>query len=268
MLWRCAGLLICLVPSEAWTGAWPAPEGGGQSIVTNTRKVDKVRGLVGQQTEDIRNEVNFFAEYGFTAETTLGLVISGGFNEGTENGLADEIDAQLHIGGHLRHLIWRGENGDVASVEIGARFPAERWLGNTLGDDRPGSVSEAYVSVLYGTSWQFDWTNVFISSGLEFRARGEGLDEEVKLFATGGVQPFHSFMALLDVAWAEPLGELGQSSLKLTPSVALTLMPWVGNNDKKPDLASIPTTIQLGVTWDAYNPSDGIAFNMSVWRPF
>ena len=153
-------------------------------------------------------------------------------------------------------------------MEIGARFPAERWLGYSLGDDRPGSVSEAYVSILYGKSWQFSWTNTFISSGFEFRARGEGLDEEVKLFATGGVQPFDRLMGLLDVAWVEPLGELGQPSLKFTPSIALTLNPWLGDNDKKPNLATAPTTIQFGVTWDAYDPSDGVAFNMSIWRPF
>ena len=121
MLLRCVGCLICMIPSAVSAGAWPAPEGGGQTIVTNTRKADRARGLVSQETAEIRNEVSFFAEYGFTAETTLGLVISGGFNEVTENGLADEIDAELHIGGHTRQLIWQGEDGDVASVEIGAR---------------------------------------------------------------------------------------------------------------------------------------------------
>lgn len=268
MLMRCVACVICLVPVMASAGAWPAPEGGGQTIVTNTRKADDARGIVSQPDEDVRNEVTLFAEYGVTAETTLGLVISGGFNEVTANGLPSEIDAELHIGGHIRQLIWQGEDGDVASVEIGARFPAERWLGYSLGDDRPGSVSEAYVSILYGRGWQFSWSNTFISSGLEFRARGEGQDEELKLFATAGLQPFDRLMGLLDVAWVEPLGEIGQPSLKFTPSVALTMFPWVGDNDKKPELATIPATLQFGLTWDAYNPSDGVAFNISVWRPF
>ena len=157
MLLRCPVLLLCLMPMLASPGAWPAPEGGGQTIVTNTRKAERPRDLVGGGSAVPRNEVSLFAEYGLTADTTLGLVISRGFNEGTENGLPDEIDAELHIGGHLRHRIWQGQDSDVVSVEIGANFPAERWLGFQLGDDRPGSVSEAYVSLLYGRSWQFDW---------------------------------------------------------------------------------------------------------------
>ena len=205
-----------LMPAFACAGAWPAPEGGGQTIVTNTRKVDRPRNLLGEDPTKVRNEVSFFAEYGLTPETTVGLVISGGFNESTPNGLPDEIDVELQIGGHVRHKIWHGEQGDVASVEIGARFPAERWIGESLGDNRPGSVSEAYVSILYGTNWQFAWSNAFLSTGLEFRARGEGQDEEIKLIATGGWQPHDRVMGLFDFRWTEPLGALGTPSVKLS----------------------------------------------------
>lgn len=265
---RCLTIALCLMPAVASAGAWPAPEGGGQTIVTNTRKVDRPRNLIGGEPTQVRNEVSLFGEYGLTEKTTLGLVISGGFNESTPNGLPDEIDVELQIGGHVRHVIWQGEDGDVTSVQIGVSFPAERWLGESLGDNRPGSVSEAYVSVLYGHSWQFDWSNMFLSTGLEFRARGEGQDEEIKLIATGGVQPHARLLGLLDLRWTEPLGDVGRASLKLTPSLALVMLPWVAENEKKPELASLPTTLQFGATWDAYTPADGIAFNISVWRPF
>lgn len=259
---RIGVVLICLSPVSALAGAWPAPEGGGQTIVTNTRKAPKIGGIVAESDPETRTETSLFAEYGLTPDTTLGLVIYGGFDD------AEFTDVELQIGGHVRHRFWTGETGDVASVQVGVSFPAERWLGYGLGDDRPGSVSEAYISLLYGSGWQLSWANAFVSTGLEFRARGEGLDEELKLFATGGIQPFDRLMFLMDAAWSEPLGELGQPSFKLTPSLALSMNPWLGENDKKPDLTRPPTTLQFGLTWDAYDPSDGIAFNMSIWRPF
>lgn len=265
---RFLGFVLWLMPGIALAGAWPQPKGGSQAIATSTRKAENPKGLIGQSDTPARSEVNFFAEYGLTADTTLGLVISGGYADGNFARLPDEIDAELQIGGHVRHRIWQGEDGNVASIQIGASFPAEHWLGNRLGDDRPGSVSEAYLSVLYGHSWQLSWSNAFISTGLELRARGEGQDEEVKLFATAGVQPHDRVMGLLDVAWTEPLGELGQMSLKLTPSIAFILKPWLGENDKKPELKESPTTMQFGVTWDAYSPSDGIALSISIWRSF
>lgn len=268
MLLRCLCLLLCLLPQGALAGAWPMAEGSSQAIATSSRKAETPAGVIGQDGETARSEVSFFAEHGLTADTTLGLVISGGYADGSLARLPDEIDAELSIGGHVRHRIWQGEDGNVASVQLGASFPAERWLGNRLGDNRPGSVSEAYVQLLYGHSWQLSWSNVFVSTGLEFRARGEGQDEEVKLSASGGVQPHDRVLGLLDVIWSEPLGELGQPSLKLTPSVAFVLRPWLGANDKKPQLKTAPTTMQFGVTWDAYAPSDGISLNISIWRSF
>ncbi|MEM7212546.1 MAG: hypothetical protein AAF479_11745 [Pseudomonadota bacterium] len=262
LLRRAVVVLTCLLPASVLAGAWPAPEGGGQTIVTNTRKVQDISDIAGGGDQATRTEINLFAEYGVTQDTTVGLVIFGGFDDATFT------DVELQVGGHVRHRFWTSEGGDVAAVQVGAGFPAERWLGYGLGDDRPQSVTEVYVSLLYGTSWQTRWTNGFISSGIEFRSRGEGLDDEVKFFATGGLQPFDRLMFLLDVAATDPLGDLGTSSLKLTPSVAFSMNPWLGDNDKKPDLASPPTTLQFGLTWDVRAPSDGIAFNIGIWRPF
>ena len=260
---RCLpAFLVCLMPAIAGAGAWPAPEGGGQTIVTNTRKADSTEGIIGQETEDVRTEVTLFGEYGLTRDTTLGLVISGGFSA------IDEEDVELRLGGHVRHTFWRGEDGDVASVELGASFPAERWIGFGLGDNKPESVSEAYVNLQYGRGWQFDWLDVFVSTGIEFRARGEQQDEELRLFSTAGIRPFDRLMALTEARFHQPLGQRGEPQFKLSPSLAYTMLPWLGSNDKKPELDRIPITIQLGVTWDAWNPDDGIALNLSVWRPF
>lgn len=259
---RCGVALLCLWPATALAGAWPAPEGGGQVIISNTRKAPTARDLVGSITGENRTEVSVLAEYGLTEDTTLGLVIFAGFDDGSL------IDTELQIGGHVRHRFWTGADGDVASVQIGASFPAERWLGEGLGDNRPDTVTEFYARVMYGRGWQLSWANAFLSTGLEVRERGEGLDEEIRLLAKGGIQPHDRVMALFDATWTEPVGDLGQRSFKVTPSVAVSLRPWLGANDKKPELARPPTTMQFGMTWDLIDRDDGVRFSLSIWRPF
>ena len=64
-----------------------------------------------------------------------------------------------------------------------------------------------------------------------------------------------------------PLGD-GDASLKLAPSVALTMWPFLGPNDKKPAEFAHPNTVQLGAVYDVLNPGDGLALNVSVWSRF
>ncbi len=74
-------------------------------------------------------------------------------------------------------------------------------------------------------------------------------------------------MALFNVHGTMALGG-GDASLKLAPSLAYTFWPWLGPNDRKPDGPVNPSTLQIGVTWDALNPDDGLAIDVSVWKRF
>lgn len=238
------------------------PEDDAQLIITNSRKAASAEAVFQPDTEGTRSEISVFAEYGVTADTTLGLTIFAGYSA------VDEDDIELRVGGHVRHRFWTGEDGDVASVELGASFPAERWLGEGLGDNRPDSVSEVYLNLQYGRGWQFSWTDAFLSLGAEFRTRGEGQDDELQFFGTGGLRPTDSLLVLFYTRWVRPLGPDGEETFDLSPSIAWTLNPWLGANDKKPEEEQRPTTLQFGITWDAHNPDDGFSVNFGVWKRF
>lgn len=258
----CAILVIC-VPGVALAGAWPAPEGVAQYIVTTSLKGEDPASIAGVLSdEDARNEISLFAEYGLTEDTTGGLTVYAGFDQ------ADLRYAEVEIGAFLRHRFWWNEMGDVASFEFGINLPAERWVGSDLGENRDNSVNEAFGSLMYGIGRQLDWANVFASNGVEYRARGGGKPDELTLFTTLGVQPHDRFIGLLDIWLQKPLDGGDPLRLKLTPSVGLILRPWTWENEKKSGQLSYPTTLQLGVTYDTLNPEDGVSLNLSIWKSF
>lgn len=258
----CATLIVCL-PNLALAGAWPAPEGVGQYIVTTSLKGEDPGDLAKVLSdEDARNEISLYGEYGLTEDTTGGLTVYAGFDQ------ADLRYAEVEIGAFVRHRFWQDEAGDVASFEAGFSLPAERWIGSGLGDNRDNSVNEIYMSLMYGMSGQLDWANVFASSGMEYRARGSGKADEVTLFTTLGFQPHDRFIALLDIWLQKPLDRDDRLRLKLTPSVGLILKPWMWENEKKSGQLAYPTTLQFGVTYDTLNSQDGVALNLSIWRSF
>ncbi len=254
--------LACLVAGDCLAGAWPQPTGAIQIITTTSRKIAPAGGLFGAPIEKDTNATSIFVEYGATNDLTIGLTAYGEFST------TDPNVYETRIGGHGRYRLWTGADGDVLSAQVGIGLPVERWLGSGLGDDRPESVPEVRLGVLYGRGWQTDWGNSFISSELGLLIPGENQDEELRFDFTAGHEPLRGILGLMSVYTAVPLGARGETSLKLSPSVAYTLWPWLGENDKKPSGPISPNTIQLGVTWDAVNPSDGLTLSMSIWRRF
>ena len=262
-LQRFYALLFLCLPGTAFAGAWPAPEGVTQYIVTTSLKGEDAGDIAGiLNDEDARNEISLYAEHGLTEDTTGGLTVYAGFDR------AELSYAEVEIGAFLRHRFWSNEMGDVASFEFGINLPAERWIGSDLGANRDNSVNEAFGSLMYGIGRQLDWANVFASSGMEYRARGGGKADEVTLFTTLGVQPHDRFIGLLDIWLQKPVDGDDPLRLKLTPSVGVILRPWMWENEKKKGQLSYPTTLQLGMTYDTLNPEDGVSLNLSIWKSF
>lgn len=252
--------IICL-GHDVLAGAWPQPQGKVQIIMTTTRKIAPAGGFFGEPVESDTNGTQIFAEFGATEDLTVGMTIFGEFST-----TDDQVEAR--IGAHVRYRVWTGENGDVASIQGGISAPVERWLGEGLGDNRPNSAPELDLRVLYGRGWQTDWGNAFISAEAGLRFRGEGLDEELRLDLTTGYEPLKGVLGLMSVFSTMPLGQDADPSLKLAPSIAYTLWPWLGANDKKPYRPINPDTIQLGIVWDALEPSDGLTLALSIWKGF
>ena len=256
------GILIWTATTiESMAGAWTLPEGRVQIIMTTARKIAPAGGFFGEPIDADSNSSQIFIEYGLLDDLTVGMTVFGEFST-----TDDDVEASLGV--HARHLVWQGEDGDVVSVQGGIKVPVERWLGEGLGDNRPGSVTELHLRLLYGRGWQTDWGNSFVSTELGLHLRGEGLDEELRFDVTAGHEPIKGLLGLFSVFSTYPLGGNADVSLKLSPSVAYTFWPWLGANDKKPYGPINPNTIQLGITWDAANPEDGLTASMSIWKGF
>jgi hypothetical protein len=266
-----AGFVLVLVLSVmlggmctrwAHAGAWPQPTGKVQIIMTTSRKIAPVGGFFGDPVDEDSNATSLFAEYGVADELTVGITAYGNFST------TDADDVEARLGGHVRYLVWTGDTGDVISVQAGATFPVERWLGSGLGDSRPDSVPEVRLGVLYGRGWQTGWGDAFVSTELGYLFRGEAQDDEIRFDATAGFEPTRGLLGLTSVFTAVPVSGDGDTSLKISPSLAWTFWPSVGPNDKKPRGPINPNTLQLGLTWDALNPGDGLELFVSVWKGF
>ena len=259
-------ICACLAAGDAAAGAWTLAEGTGQVITTTGRKIAPVGAFMGGAADSDAISSQIYAEYGVADGWTVGLAAYGEFST------TDAEDMELRLGGHVRHRVWTGEKGDTASIQAGFSAPVESWLGKLAPESLPDSVPEAHLRALYGRGWQTGWGNSFVSAEAGFHWRGERADDELRFDVTAGHEAWKGVLGLFSVFTALPLGggDKGGSdaTLKLAPSIAYTLWPWLGENDKKPSGPLYPNTIQLGIVWDALNPDDGLGVQISIWKSF
>jgi hypothetical protein len=257
----------CLLAGDAAAGAWTLAEGTGQLIMTTGRKIAPVGAFMSGAADSDSNSSQIYAEYGVADAWTLGFVAYGEFST------TDAEDMELRLGGHVRHRVWTGEKGDVASVQAGFSAPVEGWLGDLAPESLPDSVPEAHLRALYGRGWQTGWGNSFVSAEAGFHWRGEDARDELRLDVTAGHEAWKGVLGLFSVFTAVPVGrgdgdDGSDATLKLAPSIAYTMWPWLGENDKKPYGPLHPNTVQLGIVWDVLNPDDGLGVQISIWKSF
>lgn len=263
MRFLAALLAACLAAGEAGAGAWTLPEGSGQIIMTTGRKIAPVGAFFSGLPDEDSNIAQLFVEYGVAEDWTLGGVLYADFSS------IDPQDLEIRAGMHLRHHLWTRQNGDVVSVQLGLAAPIERWIvGRDLAASLPGSVPEAHIRALYGSGWQWELGNSFVSTEAGYHWRGERAADEFHLDVTAGHEAWKGVMGLLGIYASLPTRSSGDPSLKLAPSIAWTMWPRPGANDKKPAGKVNPNTIQLGLTWDALDPGEGLGVQVSLWRNF
>ena len=255
-------LAACLAATDAAAGAWTRAEGSGQLIMTTGRRVAPIGAFAGGLADDDSNSSQLFVEYGLTDRWTLGSKLYADFSS------VDAADLEISLGVHVRRRVWQRPKGDVVSLQAGLALPVERWLVGDLADSLPGSVPEAHFRALYGRGWQWGWGNSFVSAEAGFHWRGERAADEARLDVTAGHEAWKGVLGLFGVYTTVPVIGRGEPSLKLNPSVAYTLWPRPGPNDKKPFGPLHPNTVQLGLTWDALNPEDGLELTIGIWRSF
>lgn len=253
----------CLAAGEAAAGAWTLADGDGQVIMTTGRRIAPIGAFMGDVPEEDSNSVQIFVEYGVADGWTVGAALYADISA------TDLRDGEISLGGHLRHRIWTGAGGDVVALQAGGAIPVENWvLDDELAAQLTGAAPEIHLSVLYGRGWQWQAGNSFVSAATGFRWRGHDEADEWRVDITAGHEAWKGVMGLIGIHSTLPVIGEGESSLKIAPSIAWTMWPWLGPNDKKPYEEINPRTIQLGVVWDMLNPGDGLGVQVSVWQGF
>jgi hypothetical protein len=269
---RCLGRLACVsvflvgfvlsAAGPACAGAWTQAKGEGLAITTTARRVGPVGALTGGPVSSDANISQIYLEYGLFDGLTIGAKSYIEFSTTDQNG------SSAALGGFVRKRVWQDRRGGIASVQVGYAHPIDSLLGSAFDYSEPGAVPEAHLAGLYGRGWAGDWGSAFISTGAAYHLRGEGVADDLRFEFTTGYAPWRRFMGMVSFYGLAPLGEGTDASLKVAPSIAFTMWPWIGRNEKKPRGPVHPSTIQLGVSYDFLNLNDGLGLSISIWRPF
>lgn len=251
-------IAVLFFPASVWAGAWTLAPGEGQFIVSSGRETAPVAAIFEGLPREDKTDLRVHLEYGLLDDLTLGASASAKWSR-----ITNELD--LRVGAHARYRVWQSPSGGVYSVQVGASVPISDWVGPQLATIPAEAGPEAEVRLLYGRSWLGDWGKTFLNVEAAYRWRADE-EDEIHLDTTLGHALSRRFMVLGSV-WARVPVTGGDPSLKIAPSVAWTMWPSLGPNDKKPDIAP-PRTLQFGIAWDALNPDDGIGFTLSIWNRF
>lgn len=268
----CLGRLACVsvflagfnlsATGSACAGAWTQAKGDGMVIVTTGRRVTPLGALTGGPASRDTNISQVYVEYGLLDDLTIGA------KSYIEVSTTDLTAGSAALGGFVRKRVWQDGHGGVGSVQFGYSHPIESLLGSTFEFSDPGAVPEAHLGGQYGRGWADDWGSAFVSTGAAYQLRREGTADEMRFELTTGYAPWKRFMGILSFYGLTPLGEGSESSLKIAPSIAYTMWPWIKRNEKKPTGEIKPGTIQFGVSYDLLNPNDGLGLSISMWRRF
>ncbi len=269
---RCSGRLACVsvflvgfslsAAGPACAGAWTQAKGEGLAIVTTGRRVAPAGALTGGPISNDTNISQIYLEYGLLDGLTIGI------KSYIELSTTDLNGSSASLGGFVRKRVWQDGEGGVASVQFGYAHPIDSLLGGTFAESEPGAVPEAHLAGLYGRGWAGDWGSAFISTGMAYHLRREGTADDLRFEFTTGYAPWRRIMGIVSFYGLTPLGAGTDASLKIAPSFAFTMWPWIGRNEKKPLGPVKPGTIQLGVSYDLLNRDDGLGVLIGIWRRF
>lgn len=246
------GAAAALLPAAASAGAWTKPPGEGFSS-------QELRYF---QTDDGGDER--FAQAGVSIYLELGFVegLTGGFKL-EQNVRTDDagFGAQSgRVGGFLRGRFWRGEAGDVASVELGGSIP----LSGFQSPAAPGGdkASEIAGALLYGRGFASEWGNGWIDGALGFSHFTGGRASEIGLDLTAGLKPDEDWVALAQVF--ATVGLRNEHSIVDTDFDQVKLKLSLGRR------LFGDATLVVGVARDLHTrgASPGWEATLTIWRPF
>lgn len=254
--------VLAALPGTAAAGAWTRAAGDGQLIISSGRTVAPAGAWTGGAAEEDTSFTQVYVEYGLFDDLTLGA------NLFAEIDALDFASSSASLSLFARQRLWVGQHGDVASVQLAVSYPFEEMVLDQF--DVPSTSDNAFaieLRGLYGKGWGFDWGNAFVSVEGGYRWR-DGRSDEIRFDATGGVEPVKGVLGILSAFTLWPLQDDTDASVKIAPSVAWTMFPWIGDDGKKPRGPISPDTIQFGAIYDVLDPDGGLTLQISIWRSF
>lgn len=262
-----AALLLVALPGLAAGGAWTQPEGKGQIILSGSIGVSPQFGLANDLGETESSFVSIFTEYGVLEGLTVGGTAFIEIPEGAEN------DNTANLGFLVRKRLWQGENGDVASAQIGYVVPLDDMMGDSFGGPGADQTHEISFRGLYGRGFGGDWGTAFVSTEAGYHKQLDGDDDEIRADLTVGYGPDPCCLVMLSAFSTWPLGDMEDAALKIAPSFAYTFFrdpapaETAGKDGAAPEPARL-VTLQLSLSQDVLNIDDGFGVQFSVWKPF
>lgn len=250
----CLCAVLGAVPAAG--GAWTQQPGAGQFISSFGHRSNAIPGFGGGDVEDDSTFVSLYLEYGLMEGLTLGAI---SFVEivSSETG-ANNADAGLF----LRKRLWQGEGGDVASVQVGAVQSVGGLLGGNFDGPNGDPTQEVSVRAQYGRGFGFGWGSAFLSLEAGYHLQTDGDDDEIRIDATVGGQPWGCCMLILSVFSTVPLGR-DEAAVKIAPSVTYGFYASEAARE-----AGKRTTIQLSLSQDVLALDEGVGFQIGIWEPF
>lgn len=251
---------LALVAGEAAAGAWTQKAGAGQLIASVGRNGAPQSPLSGAGSPVDSTLSQLYLEYGYSDTLTLG---GAAFVDVPDADRAGEGRALVSFFGRQR--LWQGEDGDVASVQVGYAHPVEPLVGESFGARNPNAVPELRLRALYGRGFWGEWGNAFVSLAAGYTWRGEGAPDQVQIDGTTGYAPWDCCMILFSNFNTLSLGDDDTTAVKISPSFAYTLG---GGNGEDADDDPDGVTLEFGVTQDLLDLEEGFGVEFSVWQPF
>lgn len=256
------GGLALGLPQGAMAGAWTRAAGSGQLVMSSGRKVAPVGAFASGAAERDESFAQIHVEVGLLESLTLGA------NLYTDFSATDLADGTVNAGLALRQRLHHDDRGNVVSVELSGALPAERLVSRDLAASNPDSTPEIGLSALYGTGWWGDWGSAWLSTAGGWVWRSEGTPDELRGELSGGYRPWACCLAMLGLYGTAPLSGNDAASLRIAPSLGYTFWPELGRNDKKPEGPINAVTLQIGLSYNLIDTSEGLGFQISWWRPF
>ncbi|MEL6775074.1 MAG: hypothetical protein AAFS07_04030 [Pseudomonadota bacterium] len=257
--------LIALMPAPAVGGAWTRAEGDGVLISTIGRQGNPTTFFTLPGGSEDKASAQLYVEYGLFEDITVGGSLF------TETGLGQEdVTGSASAGLFLRKRVYRDDEGNVASVQIGVAAPIDRLFGSTFANSTSDNPAEVRIFALGGTSWWGDWGSIFISTAAGFAWRGEGEADEARAELVTGYKKHPCCLPILSFYATHSFGP-GEASLKIAPSFAYSPPPseeeiaLAAEEEREPQRK---TTYQLGLSYDMLDGDGSLGVTFSIWRKF